>query len=77
MPTVFLFDPISFGGTNNVRGVTDALQLMGVQSHIIPRELLDKRQIQSGQEGVWEWKVSGTGKAIPVHIPIADWRRLE
>lgn len=77
LPTVFLLDPISFGGTKTSTGIANTLQLMGVQCHVIPRELLDKRQIQLGQEGVWEWKISGTGKAIPVHVPVADWRRLE
>ncbi len=76
-PTVFLLDPISFGGTEDTRPIVDIFQRMGVQCHAIPKELLDKRHFQSGQEGVWEWKVLGTGKAVPVRVPVADWRRLE
>jgi uncharacterized protein (DUF58 family) len=77
MPTVFLFDSLSFGGAKDSKRIADVLQMMGVQCHVIPKGLLQERHIQPGQEGVWEWKVSGTGKAIPVRIPVADWRRLE
>jgi uncharacterized protein (DUF58 family) len=77
MPTVFLLDPNSFGSTRDTRAISDNLQSMGVPCHIIPREMLDKRQIQPGQEGEWEWRISGTGKAIAVRNPITDWRKLE
>lgn len=78
MPTVFLLDPISFGGTENTAALTNALQLLGVPCHVIPREMLDKPQARPGQEGEWEWRISGTGKAHLVHSPIhSDWQRLE
>lgn len=77
MPTIFLLDPISFGGAKDTDTIVAALQIMGVGCHVIPKELLDKRQLQPGQEGAWEWKVLGTGKAVPVRVPVADWRRLE
>jgi uncharacterized protein (DUF58 family) len=76
MPTIFLLDPISFGGAKDTKPITDILQRMGVTCHVIPKEMLDKRQIQPGQEGEWEWRVSGTGKAVPVRAPVAKWRRL-
>jgi uncharacterized protein (DUF58 family) len=77
LPTVFLLDPVSFGGNAHPKPLSDALQTMGIPCHVIPRELLDKRQIRPGQEGEWEWRISGTGKAVPIRIPVADWRRLE
>jgi uncharacterized protein (DUF58 family) len=77
LPTVFLLDPVSFGGTEDPKPVGDALQMLGIPCHVIPRDLLDKRQIQPGQEGEWEWRISGTGKAVAVRTPTADWRRLE
>lgn len=77
LPTVFLLDPVSFGGTAGAKPISDSLQMMGIPCHVIPREMLDKRQIRPGQEGEWEWRVSGTGRAVPVKIPLADWRRLE
>jgi hypothetical protein len=50
---------------------------MDIPCHVIPREMLDKQQLWPGSEGEWEWRVSGTGKAIAVKAPVADWRRLE
>jgi hypothetical protein len=77
MPTVFLLDPISFGGSTNTTAITNALQNIGVPCHVIPREMLDTPQARPGQEGEWEWRVSATGKAILVQAPIhSDWRRL-
>ena len=77
MPTIFLLDPISFGGRATTTAVTSALQQIGVLCHVIPRELLDTPQARPGQEGEWEWRVSATGKAILVSEPVhSDWRRL-
>jgi uncharacterized protein (DUF58 family) len=76
-PTIFLLDPISFGGNTNTASITGALQSLGVACHVIPKELLDTPQARPGQEGEWEWRVSATGKAILVQAPIhSDWRRL-
>jgi hypothetical protein len=77
MPTVFLLDPLTFGGTSNPNAIADTLQMMSVPCHVIPKELLDKKQIRPGQEGEWEWRISGTGKAIAVQRPDTEWRRLE
>ncbi len=80
MPTVFLLDPNTFGASknaNNTSAISHALQSMSVPCHVIPKEMLDKRQAHPGQEGEWEWRVSPMGKAIAVKTPVADWRRLE
>jgi len=74
--TVFLLDPVSFGGRAKMDAVMAALQSMGLPYHVIPKELLDGGQIHPGTEGEWEWRVSGTGKAIARKTPVADWRRL-
>jgi uncharacterized protein (DUF58 family) len=76
LPTVFLLDPVSFGGTGSTKAVADTLQSLGIPCHIIPKEMLDKPQARPGTEGEWEWHVTGTGKAIPVRTPVSDWRRL-
>ncbi len=76
-PTVFLLDPLTFGGTAEAGPVSDSLRMMGIACHVIPHQMLDKHQIQPGHEGEWEWRISGTGKAIAVKTPVADWRRLE
>jgi uncharacterized protein (DUF58 family) len=77
MPTVFLFDAISFGGVSDTQAAQETLQSLGVPCHVIPREMLDKPQARPGTEGEWEWRISATGKAIAVNQPTEDWRRLE
>ena len=76
MPTVFLFDPLTFGGTANTKPISDVIQSMNVPCHIIPHELFDKPQARPGHEGEWEWRISGTGKAFAVRAAQEDWRRL-
>jgi uncharacterized protein (DUF58 family) len=77
LPTIFLLDPISFGGIANANPISNVFQRMGVPCHVIPKEMLDRHQIQPGKEGEWEWRISGTGRAIAVKAPTENWRRLE
>jgi len=77
MPTIFLFDPASFGGLQDAGTVEETLHLLGVPCHVIPKEMLDRPEARPGREGEWEWRISATGKAIAVRAPIADWRRLK
>ena len=77
MPTVFLLDPITFGGSANTTAITQALQFLGVPCHVIPKALLDKPQARPGHEGEWEWRISPTGKAIPVRAAQEAWRGLK
>jgi uncharacterized protein (DUF58 family) len=76
LPTVFVLEPTSFGGTVQTGAIEDTLQRMGVPCYVIPKELLDAREIKPGHEGEWEWRVFGTGKAIAVNQPVEDWRGL-
>jgi uncharacterized protein (DUF58 family) len=77
LPTVFLFDVNTFGGYASTKEISNILQSLGVPCHVIPMELLDKPQARPGHEGEWEWRISGTGKAIAVKRPASDWRGLE
>lgn len=77
MPTVFLLDPNTFDGSHDTTAMAQVLESMGIPCHIIPREMIDKRQSRPGEEGQWEWRISGTGKAVAIKAPVADWRRLE
>src|SRR5215216_3259960 len=77
MPTVFLFDSVTFGGSSHTKAVSDIVQAMNLPCHVIPREMLDKPQARPGHEGEWEWRISATGKAIAVRAAQEDWRSLE
>jgi uncharacterized protein (DUF58 family) len=76
LPTVFLFDVNTFGRQADTNGLSAVLGSLGVPCHILPKELLDKPQARPGHEGEWEWRISGTGKAIPVRRPVEEWRGL-
>jgi len=77
LPTVFLLEPISYGGTMITKAIEDALRLIGASCHVIPKEMLDKPQARPGHEGEWEWRISATGKAVPVRTAHEEWRGLE
>ncbi len=74
--SVFVLDPASFGGERSTEALEAALQSIGAECTIIPRELLDADARKPGSAGEWEWRVVGTGKAVAVKTPVADWRRL-
>jgi uncharacterized protein (DUF58 family) len=76
-PTVFLLDPLSFGGRAGTKAIYETLQFVGVPCHVVPKELLDKPQARPGHEGEWQWRITGTGKAIPVSTAQEDWRELK
>jgi hypothetical protein len=77
MPSIFLFDPLTFGGTENTKAISDIFRSMNVPCHVIPREMLDKPQARPGHEGEWEWRISATGRAFAVRAAQDDWRGLE
>jgi uncharacterized protein (DUF58 family) len=76
LPTVFLFDINTFGGSANTGAVSAVLQSLGVPCHVIPHSLLDQTQARPGHEGEWEWRISATGKAVAVRQPAANWKNL-
>jgi len=54
-----------------------ALAGLGIAPYIIKRELLDRPEARPGHQGEWEWRVTGFGRAIPVHKPAdLSWKKL-
>jgi hypothetical protein len=52
-----------------VRGTSALLTGLGISCHVITRDLLDQPEARPGQEGQWEWRVLGTGRAVAVRRP--------
>lgn len=77
MPTVFLFDPISFGSASEPKMISDIFQSMGIPCHLLRKEFLSTPDARPGHEGVWEWRISATGKAIALHEAHEEWRGLQ
>ncbi|MFH1636603.1 MAG: DUF58 domain-containing protein [Chloroflexota bacterium] len=77
IPTVLMFDPISFGGEGDANALKSTLSRLGIVNDVIPRDLLDRREIRPGREGHWEWRVTPLGRAIAVGEPEdLTWRNL-
>ncbi len=76
LPTVFLFDVNTFGAQADTQLIASTLQSLSVPCHIIPKEFLDNKGARPGHEGEWEWRITGTGKAVAVSKPAADWKGL-
>jgi len=75
--TALLFDPASFGQRGDLRGARTLLSNLGAKHYTIARELFDRPEARPGKQGQWEWRVMGTGRAVPLRRPHdLDWKRL-
>jgi uncharacterized protein (DUF58 family) len=77
VPTILLLDPISFGGTDDMRGVAALLGEFGVARHIITRDVLDRPEAKPGDAGKFDWRVTPHGRAV-LRRPLrqAAWKVL-
>lgn len=77
VPTVILLDPATFGGRRKTQEMETLFTQMGIAHQTITRDLLDQPEARPGQKGNWEWRVLGTGKAIPVRRTAkARWQQV-
>jgi len=78
VPTLLLLDPASFGADGPSGGrLRSLLSRIGAAHTIVTRDLLDRPEARPGRGGHWEWRVSATGRAVPVRRPRdTTWRRL-
>lgn len=77
IPTVILLDPVSFGGIGSANDMSSALGSMGISRYVIDRGMLDRPEARPGNRGQWEWRMTTTGRVLPVRLPgNSDWRRL-
>jgi uncharacterized protein (DUF58 family) len=77
IPTVLLLEPQSFGGDGEMAIVEQSLRNLDVAYYEITRDMLDQPEAQPGRQGVWEWRVLGTGRAVAVDGQRdAMWRSL-
>lgn len=77
VPTVILLDPATFGGRRKTQEMETLFTQMGIAHQTITRDLLDQPEARPGKKGNWEWRVLGTGKAIPVRRTAkARWQQV-
>jgi len=77
VPTVLMFDPVTFGGEGQTFSLKGALTQLGIVHDILPKDLLDPKVIEPGRVGHWEWRVTPLGRAVPLVDDAAlVWRNL-
>ncbi|MGC9357846.1 MAG: DUF58 domain-containing protein [Anaerolineae bacterium] len=82
VPTILLMDPATFATTpqaveehqGNLAMMESVLTQIGAAHYVITKDLLDHPEAHPGEGGRWEWRILGTGKAVPVKKPTeATW----
>jgi uncharacterized protein (DUF58 family) len=77
IPTLLVFDPLSYGAEGSSEIVLKELLKANIQAYAIKSEMF-REHTEVKEEPLWEWRISGTGKAIPVRKPEdLSWKRLE
>lgn len=76
-PTVLIFDHPSYGDSADPRRLLAGLAGLGISPALIRRELLDRPEAHPGRQGDWQWRITGFGRAIPIHKPAdLSWRKV-
>lgn len=77
VPTVIMLDPNSYGKIADMNSTIENLMKFGISHYVFTADLLDRPEARPGDAGKWEWRISPTGRAIPVKTPgDMDWETL-
>ena len=68
-PFVVLLDRRSFGGGANSEALRQSVTGLGFGCTVVRKEELGRPLIETERHGFWEFKVTGTGKAVAVRRP--------
>lgn len=76
-PTVLLLDPVSYGGARDSRAMSAALNQWQINHYVVTQEMFDQPDARPGKAGHWDWRITPTGRAIPVRRPDnLEWKGL-
>lgn len=67
--TVVLLDRPSFGGTGNSQALRDLIRQLFAECYVLRRGDVALPALTAPKHGFWEFKVTPSGKAIPVRTP--------
>ena len=65
VPTVLLFDTQSFGSPKGPATLASDLAALGITTQIIPREFLERSEVQPQAHQDWGWRESSVGGFVP------------
>ena len=66
---VLLLDRPSFGGEGNSEALRAAVALLGYRCQVVRRGEVGRPLVEEEHHGFWEFKVTGTGRAVAVRRP--------
>jgi hypothetical protein len=66
---VLLLDRASFGGEPSSEGLREAVAQLGYRCQVVRRGEVGRPIVEESGRGDWDFKVTGTGKAVAVRRP--------
>lgn len=66
---VILLDRPSFGGEGNSEGLRRAINLLGARCQVVGRGEIGRPLVEEQAHGFWDFRITGTGKAVAVRRP--------
>jgi uncharacterized protein (DUF58 family) len=76
--TVLQMDPLSFGGDRSPENIQSMLANLNVPIQRVTPSFLELPKLTSARRGVWEWRISPTGKAIALRRPEGfAWKTIQ
>ena len=66
---VLLLDRPSFGGVGDSEALRQAITLLGYRCQVVRRGEVGQPIVEAERHGFWDFKVTGTGKAVAVRRP--------
>lgn len=66
---VLLLDRASYGGQSESAALSRSINLLGVPSYVLTPDSIGRPLAETTQRGFWEFRVSGTGRAVAVRAP--------
>ena len=76
-PTVLLLETDPLTNPLKAQNLSSSLSALGIANYVITPEMLDRPEARPGERGLWEWRTSATGRAVPIRRPHdVAWRKL-
>jgi hypothetical protein len=66
IPTVFMLDPATFGGSRSGETAASVMRERGVTCHLIPRGMIQPPAIMPSKKPEWTWRQTDSGHVIPI-----------
>ena len=66
IPTVFMLDPYTFGGSHSGETAASVIRERGVICHLIPRGMIQPPVLLPSKKTEWTWRQTASGQVVPI-----------